>query len=140
MRVVTITIPGAPHGKGRARFSRKAGVAFTPAKTRNAEAYVRLLAAQEMAGQPPISGPVEMTLRAVLAIPQSWSKKKQAAALTGEVRPTGRPDLDNIEKMVSDGLNTVVFGDDSQIVRKTSEKMYGPAPLTVVTVRQMEAR
>ena len=36
--------------------------------------------------------------------PQSWSKKKQKMALSGEVKPTTSPDIDNYLKSVLDGM------------------------------------
>ena len=71
------------------------------------------------------------------AIPSSWSKKKQAAAEAGEVRPTGRPDLDNIVKLYADAFNGVVWRDDSQVVRVVSEKRYSDRPGVLVTVMEV---
>jgi len=87
-----------------------------------------------MGGAPPIDVPCEMTLRAVMAVPASWSKTRQAAALTGSIKPGKKPDLDNIAKSWADGMNGVVFVDDALIVRAVLEKTYGPCPLVVATV------
>jgi Holliday junction resolvase RusA-like endonuclease len=138
MQPVTVAIPGAPKGKARARVTR-AGIAFTPAETRNREAFVKMLAAQEMAGRPPLEGPCELVMRAVAPIPASWPKKRQAAAMAGEIRPTGKPDLDNQIKLITDALNGVVYRDDAQIVRMAVEKVYGPQPLTVATIKPLSA-
>lgn len=137
MNPFTITIPGDPNGKARARVTRK-GFAYTPAKTRNAEVFIKMIAAEEMAGRTPMDGPVSLTMRAVMVPAKSWSKKKQAAALTGEIRPTKKPDVDNILKLVKDALNGIVYGDDAQVVRVEAEKVYGPQALTVVTVKPIE--
>lgn len=134
MDPVTITIPGAPKGKARARVTR-AGRAFTPAETRNREAFVKMLAVAEMAGRPPIDGPCELVMRSVSEVPASWPKKRQAAALVGEVAPTSKPDLDNQIKLITDALNGVVYRDDAQLVRITAEKSFGPQALTVATIR-----
>jgi Endodeoxyribonuclease RusA len=39
-----------------------------------------------------------------------------AAAITGEIVPAGKPDLDNLLKSVFDGIRTIVIGDDAVIV------------------------
>jgi Holliday junction resolvase RusA-like endonuclease len=141
MADVTITIRGKAIGKGRPRIGKNKtsghAIAFTPPPTREREKTVASLAADAMGDRPPIAGPVEMVLVAVLSVPKSWPKRRQAAALAGTERPAKKPDLDNIAKLVWDGLNGVVYGDDSQIVRLTAEKVYGPAPMTVVTVREL---
>lgn len=135
---VTITVPGKPGSKGRPRFSRKSGTAYTPAKTENAEAFVKVLAVQEMAGRAPMDGPVSVRMAATFDVPASWSQKKRAAALCGLIRPTGKPDLDNLQKLASDALNKIVFRDDAQIVDFHATKAYGPQALTVITVRPLD--
>lgn len=134
---VTVTLAGHPQGKGRARAFVKGGRVghYTPEKTRTYEGMVRTAAMAEMVGRQPIEGPVEFHMRAVFRVPASWSLRKQSQALVGDIKPAKKPDLDNVTKAVTDALNGVVFVDDSQIVRMTLEKRYGPAPLVVVTVR-----
>jgi Holliday junction resolvase RusA-like endonuclease len=114
---VTIRLAGTPHGKGRARFVRATGHAFTPAKTRSYEAALRVAAGEAMAGQAPFDGPVSVVVTALFPIPQSWSQKKQLAAARGEIRPIMRGgfDADNILKSL-DSFNEIVFRDDAQIV------------------------
>ena len=124
--MISFTVPGDPVGKGRPRMTR-AGHAFTPAKTRNSEAFVKLCATQAMAGRPLVADPVVMSLNIRCAIPHSWSQRKKAQALTGELRP-GRPDIDNIAKLVADALNGVVLVDDKQICALVAHKMYAREP------------
>lgn len=130
------TFIGAPQGKGRARAARtRFGVRmYTPEKTRSYEQAIRALARAEMGSLNPMSGPVWMMLRAVFEPPASWPEKKKQAALRGEIRPTKKPDLDNVEKAWLDGLNGVAYLDDAQVVEKTSCKVYGPQALVVVSV------
>lgn len=129
------TVPGEPKGKGRPKFARRGAFtqAYTPAKTVEYENLVRMAASEAMEGNPPIEGPVSMVLIAICSIPNSWSKKKQASALAGEIYPTGKPDLDNLQKSVLDGMNKIVFGDDSQVVLITAGKLYGDKPGVSVT-------
>lgn len=135
---VTITLAGVPVAKGRPLMTR-AGHAYTPGKTRGAEAYLRMQAAQEMRGRLPLEGALELSMRAVLPIPPSWSKRRQAEALAGGVLPVGRPDLDNYAKLVADGLNGIVYRDDAAIISMHLAKVYGPQPCLIVTVRQVAA-
>lgn len=135
---VTITLAGEPVGKGRPRIGRGANgraMAFTPTKTRGAEAYLKLQAALEMKGRELLDGPLELSMRAVLSIPRSWPNHRQGNALLGIIKPTGRPDLDNYAKLVADSLNGIVYRDDSAIVSMQLSKAYGPQPCLVITVR-----
>lgn len=131
---VTIVVRGNPVGKGRPRFTRN-GHAYTPEKTRGYEQEVAWIARNEMGPRQPIEGPVAMSFRAVFAIPQSWSKRKQQEALLGVIRPTGKPDADNLIKAVADSMNGIVYRDDSQITEITGSKRYGAQPCVVVTIK-----
>lgn len=136
MEPVTIWIPGEAQGKGRPRVGRQ-GRVYTPPKTRAAETEIKRIASMEMAGRDPFDGPVALTMRTIVEPTKSWSKKHQAAALTGMIRPTKKPDLDNMIKLVKDALNGVVYRDDAQVVELIASKVYGPQALTVVTVRKV---
>ena len=131
----TITIPGVARGKGRARATSR-GAVYTPAQTVNAEAWVKSCAFDQI-GQPLLTTPVAVVVTIDAEVPASWSKKRQAAALSGAVRPTGKPDLDNYIKLLMDGLNKLAWVDDSQVVRLVASKRYGPAPQTVVEIAEV---
>jgi Holliday junction resolvase RusA-like endonuclease len=131
--MIIIELLGEPKGKGRPRFARRTGHAYTPQKTASYEACLRHEAALAMAGQPPIEGAVCVQMSAYFSIPQSWSTKKRDAALAGTIRPAKRPDLDNICKML-DALNGVVWRDDAQIVQGLIEKHYSDRPRLRVEV------
>jgi Holliday junction resolvase RusA-like endonuclease len=113
LRAVHFTIPGRLGGKGRPRFAVVGGQgrAFTPARTRSTEAMVREFAAKAMAGAPPIEGAVHLSVIMHLDRPKSWTKRKIAE----NPLPTGKPDLDNVLKLLGDALNGIVWKDDSQI-------------------------
>lgn len=131
--IARLHIPGEIVGKARPRVTR-AGHAFTPAKTRNAEALVKLLAAAAMGGRAPHAGAVKLTYEATISVPASWSKRRRAEALYGIVPAMCKPDLDNAIKLVADGLNDIVLVDDKQIVEIVARKRYGEAPGALVIV------
>ena len=124
--MIVIDLPGLPRGKGRPRFSTRNGFAraHTDPQTASYEGALRLAASVAMVGLEPLDGPLSMSVVATFPVPASWSKKKQAAALSGMVWPTGKPDCDNLLK-TSDALNTIVFRDDAQIISASILKQYG---------------
>ena len=127
---VTFTIPGKPFAKQRPRFSRRSGRAFTPQETVSFERTVGQIAMPHF--PEPLTGPVKLTIVATFEPPASWSKKKTAEHLN---RPhTQRPDLDNIQKAILDGLNRIAFADDGQVADIQTIKMWGHPAGTVVTV------
>ena len=130
--MLAFTVPGTPIAKGRPRAGTVAGRVrmFTPSKTVAYEGLIALAAEKAMDGAAPYLGPVSITVTATFAIPASWSKKKQEAALWH----TGRPDGDNLLKAVGDGLNGVVWKDDSQVASARIIKRYGDIPGLTVEV------
>ena len=130
--MTTFSIPGKPFAKQRPKFSRRIGRAFTPKETRNFEDMVRAMALQHF--PEPLTGAVEIAVLAIFEPPPSWSKKKRAGHM--HQLHTQRPDFDNLQKAVCDGLNRVAFADDSQIAKASCEKRWGERAQTIVSVAQ----
>lgn len=145
---ITITIPGDAVPKGRPRLSTIAGhaTAYTPAKTRAHEGYLRAMFAQEMAqrGLQPLTGAVAVTITVIRAIPKSAKKRDIPEMIAGLKRPATRPDIDNYAKAVLDAANGVLFVDDGQICRLMCEKRFadavGAPGSTHVTVEALESQ
>lgn len=133
-----ITVPGIMRGKGRPRFSTQGGRAraYTDSKTASLEAVVRQCAFDQV-GQINLLGPLAVQISVVLPIAKSWSKGERQAAERGGLLPTGKPDLDNIVKLIFDALNGMVWRDDSQICQESAAKSYGTTPMTVVRVEAL---
>lgn len=113
--MIQFTIPGEPVPQARPRLTKR-GIAYTPEKSRRYKEYIRLIASAEMAGKTPLAGPLCLSVRVYRSAPKSGGRKWQAEAKTGLRRPVTKPDLDNYVKAVQDGLNGIVWHDDSQIV------------------------
>lgn len=132
MITIELTLPGTPVAKGRPRFT-STGRTYTPAKTRLAEQQLLAHWISIAGKREPHAGAVEVELTAVFEPAKSWPKGKRAAALAGELEHTGRPDVDNLLKII-DGLNGVAWHDDSQIKRATVSKCYGEQACTLITI------
>lgn len=136
--MISFIVPGQPQGKGRAKIVKIGGFSrmATPAKTVAYEGLIAHAAQQAMAGRPMLEGPVVVDMELHCQVPTSWSKKKQAAALAGELLPTTKPDIDNVVKAVFDGCNGVLWRDDVQAYRLSVVKRYSATP--GVTVKALE--
>jgi len=132
---VAFRVPGQPIGKGRPRFGN--GRAYTPATTAKAERAAAAIASDAMmdAGLDPFTGPVSVVIVARYRIPPSWTKKKQTAARSHEIQP-GKPDLDNVVKLILDACNGVTFEDDAQVVMLEAIKTFSDEPGVHVLVRK----
>lgn len=138
--LIEFTVPGEPQGKGRPRIGKVGTHArmFTPAKTVAFEGLVAHAAQQVMAGSALLEGPCRVELDILCSVPASWSKKKHSQALDGILRPTKKPDADNVLKAVCDGINGVVWKDDVQVVDVTLRKMYAATPCLRVKVAPLD--
>ena len=136
---VNFTVPGEPVGKGRPRAAKRGKhiTLYTPERTASYENLVALAAQKAMLCKPLFKGALRMRLHIFTAPPQSWSQKKRAQALRGEILPTTKPDLDNVLKAVADACNNVVFVDDKQIVEVYVAKRYSELPRAVVIVEAL---
>jgi Holliday junction resolvase RusA-like endonuclease len=133
---ITVSLLGIPCAFARMRIAARTGAHFVPAPQRNAMAALRIEAANTMLhmGAAVLDEPVSVELLAELPIPASWSKKRRNLAILGLIRPSGRPDLDNLWKLMADAFNGVVFRDDALIVEARARKIYWLQPKLVVTV------
>lgn len=130
-RSLSFIIPGRIGGKGRPRgFIRGGKVAmYTPGKTRSDEGIVRHFAAQAMkkGRVPRLTGALELEIVILRCWPQSWPKKRRET--TDYV--TGKPDCDNIAKLIADAMNGIAYADDSQISVLSITRRYADAPESV---------
>ena len=134
-----ITIPGKPVGKARPRF-RGAGfkvITYTPPATKKYEKEVARIYKQS-AGVIYTEIPLRVRILEKFPIPESWSKKNKEKALKGEIKPNEKPDLDNIAKIILDGLNGVAYTDDKQVTSLEIEKVYSDTPCVVVYIAEDE--
>lgn len=100
--VAAFSIPGEPMSKARARTGR-AGAWYSPEANKNAEAAVAWKFRQATAA--PVDGASEFGLIALF-----FTATRQ------------RRDVDNMIKLLLDGLNKVAWDDDSQVVEVSGRK------------------
>ena len=135
---VMFSVEGTPVPKGRPRFARRGKFVstYSPKTTVDYESKVSEAAKQAMGPAEPLETPLAAYIYITLPIPASYSKKRTAACLAGQERPTKRSDIDNYCKAIFDGMNGVVFVDDSQVVSLHSTKRYGSVGMVEVLVKE----
>lgn len=138
---VKFIVLGEPKGKGRPRFNRNTGHAVTPKDTVNYETLVRMEYANQCEDiKFPDKEMLDMRIKAFYSIPKSVSKKKRASMLAGELRPTKKPDMDNVIKIIADSLNQIAYRDDTQIVDCQVRKFYSENPRVEVTIKPVKQK
>ena len=137
---IEFTVPGEPQGKGRPKFARKGNFvsAYTPEKTASYENRVILAYSQQCKNfKFDDKSQLTMDIKAFFQPPKSVSKKKIDLMIDKVIRPTKRPDADNIAKIIADGLNGTAYHDDSQIVSLKIEKYFDTYPRTEITIEEI---
>lgn len=133
MNVLTFEIPGDVQAQQRPRVT-KFGT-FDPKESKDYKSFVRLVAAKH-APETLITEEIRLSIDVYRKMPKaiSNSKKKLQQALNGELRPTTKPDIDNLAKGIKDGLSKVIWRDDSQVTELVARKWYSDNPRAEVTI------
>lgn len=126
---VSFTVIGEPCGKGRPRTPHNGGRPYTPKKTANYENLVKVEYERQCGSYRFDDGEyIDLRVYAYYGIPKSVSKKTRQAMLDGKIRPTKKPDFDNIGKIIADSLNNIAYKDDAQVVDSMTRKFYSDRP------------
>lgn len=136
--MVTFMVEGTPVPKGRPRFARRGKFVstYSPKTTVDYESKVSESAKLAMGASEPLETPVGAYIYITLPVPASYSKKRTQACLSGEERPTKKSDIDNYCKAIFDGMNGIVFVDDSLIVSLHATKVYGTIGMVEVMIKE----
>ena len=131
---IKFSIPGPAQAKQRPRVNRNTGRIYTPGATHKYEKLVK-----ESYGDNPCFENQFISIKILFKfeVPKSYSKKKRAEALAGNIRPT-KADIDNYIKSVLDGLNKVGFLDDRYICSIEASKIFAEEAETIVEINSMK--
>lgn len=130
---MTFSVPGPPRGKGRPRFTRT-GHSYTPKETVAYESRIRDACKASCAKR--IEGPVRIFIKAYMSIPASASKRMREDMRLNIIRPTKKPDIDNVIKAVLDALNGLAYADDKNVVYVGASKWYAEEPSLEITIEE----
>ncbi len=134
--MIKFTIPGEPKSKLRHRTTKN-GFTYNPKQNIEYENWVKqcywIKHRQTM-----LEGEIKATIKAYLKIPKSTSKKRRKLMIEEKIRPTKKPDTDNLAKIVLDSLNALAFDDDKQVVDLRVQKFYSEKPRVEVILEQIQ--
>ena len=134
---IRFQIPLEPVGQMRARHAAIGGHSRTYKAPKQKAAETSLLAMSlPYVPSAPLDGPLELTVDAYMPIPASMPKGKREMALNGEIRPTKKPDIDNVIKHLLDVYNGIFWQDDKNIVGIMARKFYSERPRYEIEIRQ----
>ncbi|EML9212994.1 RusA family crossover junction endodeoxyribonuclease [Clostridioides difficile] len=132
---VNFTIDGEPVGKERPRFNLATKRTYTPNKTKSYEELIKWLYQSKVKYY--FEGYIKMTIRFYYSIAKSNSKKVKEQKRNNVLRPSKKPDIDNVIKVVADSLNGIAYKDDTQIVEVVASKYYSDKPRVEVMLEDI---
>ncbi|HCK3094151.1 RusA family crossover junction endodeoxyribonuclease [Clostridioides difficile] len=132
---VNFTIDGEPVGKERPRFNLATKRTYTPNKTKSYEELIKWLYQSKVKYR--FTGYIKMTLRCYYSIAKSNSKKVKEQKRNNVLRPSKKPDIDNVVKIIADSLNEIAYKDDTQIVEVVASKYYSDNPRVEVELEDI---
>ena len=141
MDSIQFSVPGPPQGKARARTVRYGSGrigSYTPDKTVMYENLVKISYLERTQKIYNNKEALAVKIIACFEPPKSTSKKRKAQMLSGDIRPTKKPDIDNIVKCILDGLNSVAYRDDTQVVDVQATKKYAEKAEVQVEIAVIE--
>ena len=152
IKIIKFTVLGEPVSKKRPKFSTRHGIVrtYAPNETVQYESLVvhAYKTKSDALGMSPftVNDTLVVTINAYFKIPKSRYRlykrtntvdldKQGKLMADGDVRPTKRPDIDNIAKICLDALNGIAYHDDSQVARLTVEKYYSEHPRVEIILK-----
>lgn len=138
--MIRIEVPGEPVAQGRPRATTVGGYVrlYDPPKSRAYKQTVAIYARQAMGQRLPTKRAVACHLWIYRPIQQSESKHRRDLKASGFIRPTVKPDIDNVFKSVTDACTGIIWHDDNQIVEAHIIKKYSDQPRVVLEVWPFE--
>lgn len=121
--MISLAIPGSPHGQGRPRAVRRGGFVSVYERPEDKEwkEYARQHYAIAMKGKLAFEGPVRVVIVAFWPQPAS-ARKAERPFRKWRV---GKPDCDNVAKAVLDAANGLVWNDDAQVAELRVYRIVG---------------
>jgi Holliday junction resolvase RusA-like endonuclease len=123
--MIHIVVLGEPIAQARPCFGN--GRVYDPKRSSDYKKYINLIAKSHHVERVML-GAVKMRLEVYKKTPSNYGKIRTKQAENKEIRPKGRPDIDNYLKSVQDALNGFIYADDSQIVDVIASKYYSTNP------------
>ncbi len=125
-------LDGEPVPSQRARHSKTSHHVYNPQRALQYILSSHLM--EQHCGQPLFEGPLEVLITWHMKMPKMSDKKKQSIIGTYHYI---KPDVDNLERLLLNACNGVLFKDDSQVSRIVKEKIYSTEPKTVFIITEL---
>lgn len=126
-RHITCTYYGEPKAQARARATGNFSHFYDPDKS--FKQFLNEQIRYELGNAfKPIISEIYFTARFYKTTPKKYKRRDMVLCELGVIRPTVKPDIDNYEKLVYDGLKGLLYTDDSLIIHGSHTKYFSCKP------------
>lgn len=129
---IVYVIKGNPTPKAAAKHAHRR----TYDSQKQLRAIMRVEIESQHGDRPMYSGALELTCRCFFGFPENMSEKKKMA-LVGKPH-TYKPDSSNLQKLIEDVCNKVIYHDDSAIAVVHFYKVYDYVPRTEFIITEIK--
>ena len=102
------------------------------------QATIQVKCLEAWGTKPLIETAVAIHLGFIKSYPKNLPKKEASRERRLREALVRKPDLDNMVKAAIDGVKGTVLKDDTVVTQLSAEKRFGPEPMTMITVKEID--
>jgi Holliday junction resolvase RusA-like endonuclease len=135
-QLINMTIPGEP--KPWQVWVRRSAPTPGYLEFKAYQATIQAKCLEAWGTKPLIETAVAIHLVFIRSYPKNLPKKEASRERRLREALVRKPDLDNMVKAAIDGVKEIIIKDDTVVVRLSAEKRFGPEPMTMMTLKEVD--
>ena len=135
-QLINMTIPGEP--KPWQVWVRRSAPTPGYLEFKAYQATIQVKCLEAWGTKPLIETAVAIHLVFIKSYPKNLPKKEASRERRLREALVRKPDLDNMVKAAIDGVKGTVLKDDTVVTQLSAEKRFGPEPMTMITVKEID--
>ena len=135
-QLINMTIPGEP--KPWQVWVRRSAPTPGYLEFKAYQATIQAKCLEAWGTKPLIETAVAIHLVFIRSYPKNLPKKEASRERRLREALVRKPDLDNMVKAAIDGVKGIIIKDDTVVVRLSAEKRFGPEPMTMITLKEVD--
>ena len=134
--LINMTVPGEP--KPWQVWVRRSAPTPGYLEFKSYQATIQAKCLEAWGTKPLIETAVAIHLVFIRSYPKNLPKKEASRERRLREALVRKPDLDNMVKAAIDGVKEIIIKDDTVVVRLSAEKRFGPEPMTMITLKEVD--
>jgi len=135
-QLINMTIPGEP--KPWQVWVRRSAPTPGYLEFKAYQATIQAKCLEAWGTKPLIETAVAISLVFIKSYPKNLPKREASRERRLREALVRKPDLDNMVKAAIDGVKEIIIKDDTVVVRLSAEKRFGPEPMTMITLKEVD--